>query len=515
MNQIEKTLTSQQSSAWAYLSEKQTTIYQLSDDDRDRFQEKIGNELFSFVVKTATGPNQFFGVYGVDGKIYGNDPAESITGENIKEKNPELFNLFIEKGKKEKSTINFFYAHKKWYGITKVYNTKDSNLIVVVALNQDLYRKLINDLTYKMTAIALVSILLIVIAIITLSRSINKPITQIDKMFKEILYSNDYSRSIDYSYNIEEVQSLVDSTNKIITNFNEILTTLKNEVYLLNNIATNNTGIVNKINSNISEFSEKLQEIMVQIETIVSENNEIMYEIEGLQEKSQKTATSAKQGEKILNDLKVKNDNIIELFDKINHSINSISDIAEQTNLLSLNSAIESARAGEVGKGFAVVSSEIRQLSDETDVIANRISSTIKVAKKDINSFSQNFQKVLSFFDIINESLKSFATRHNDVVERAELEKRNLDSISEIITDINSRFEIFFTIAKTLSEDSESLSDEVQNLNEFIQKHTNSNNQQDINFANEDLAYNEEGLIEKETGKEEITKNEDKLPEID
>ena len=185
-----------------------------------------------------------------------------------------------------------------------------------------------------------------------------------------------------------------------------------------------------------------------------------------LSEISQDTFAAAEENEKILNQAirymeeiessTNQNKNIINSLshrsEEIGRIVEIITDITKQTNLLALNASIESARSGEQGKGFAVVSEEIRQLAERSSTATKDISILISHIQEDtlkaVNSISQSSKTIKSGIDLVKnvgesfEKLKSLQETSNqeiqEITKRSNQTSKYGHEIAEVISNTES-----------------------------------------------------------------------------
>jgi methyl-accepting chemotaxis protein len=157
--------------------------------------------------------------------------------------------------------------------------------------------------------------------------------------------------------------------------------------------------------------------------------------------------------------------------DQIGEIVQVINDIADQTNLLALNAAIEAARAGEQGRGFAVVADEVRKLAERTTKATKEIATMIKTIQKDTYNAVDSIQKGKKEVDTGKELANKAGSSMNDIVNAA-------NKVLDVVNSVASASEQQASAAEQISKNIEAISNVT---------HESATGVQQIARASEDL----------------------------
>jgi len=134
----------------------------------------------------------------------------------------------------------------------------------------------------------------------------------------------------------------------------------------------------------------------------------------------QKTSNEVDRMTQSVGDVLQKTQEVTRQSDDIKMIITVIGDIADQTNLLALNAAIEAARAGEHGRGFAVVADEVRKLAERTQKSLSDINANVSLLVQSINDIGEAIEAQAQGISEINHIISGFEseTQHNALIAK-------------------------------------------------------------------------------------------------
>lgn len=158
--------------------------------------------------------------------------------------------------------------------------------------------------------------------------------------------------------------------------------------------ATSLDGLARTAQEKSGEVSSAAEKLTANMSTVAAAIGELSGSIKEISSQASSSGAASSEAVRQSDEMNVNIERLSESSSRIVEVVGIISDIAEQTNLLALNATIEAARAGEAGKGFAVVASEVKSLADQTGKATEEIAKLVENIRCEIDGTTQVAEKI-------------------------------------------------------------------------------------------------------------------------
>jgi photoactive yellow protein len=232
----------------------------------------------------------------------------------------------------------------------------------------------------------------------------------------------------------ESVSNRVKNVSSMSSDLNNLITSLGGMAHEISSVFKDLVSNAQKTSDNAEDMAQSGGEMSSKVERIADSVEQMNLSLSRVVQNTEKASSISKDANEQAKEINNKMEALVETSKQIGDVVAIIKEIADQTNLLSLNATIEAARAGDAGKGFAIVAGEVKELARQSADSSDKISDQVNNIQSSVEKTVDSIKKIIS---IINE----IDAINNTITESVEEQTRMSEEIVSVIgeTEQDSR----------------------------------------------------------------------------